>query len=272
LCAGYLYWRKNRHIPPIIVAFSVVIVLCIFMIHPRSSWIWDRVGLLSYLQFPWRLLSLISLATATLAGAALLLVASHRGKVIVWSLLVLLVTVVNVGWFRPERFLNVTQAELLTDGGWDNLRMYAIGDFLPKSAQVAPAQPASALYEQLSGQSVIAGVESGSNWVRFSADSDAGAVVQINQFDFPTWDVTVDGHSVAYGHDSSSGLLQVSLPAGAHQVEAHLRDTPVRIAGNIVSAAALVACAVVCLRSVVVRRRRFRSQKSAIRHQLTSEF
>jgi hypothetical protein len=256
LCATYVSWRKNNQLRLLAVTFSLMIVLCIFMIHPASSWIWDRVGPLSYLQFPWRLLSVISFATSTLAGASLLLFRSHKSRVIAWSVLVVLVSVTNVGWFQPEKFLDVTQADLLSDGGWDNLRMYAIGDFLPESAEVAPEHPASAVYAQLSGRSDIADVEIGSNWVRFNANSDTGALVQINKFDFPIWQVTIDGQSVAHARDSTSGLINVSLPPGAHTVEARLRDTPLRIASNFISAGALVVCALMCVRAVFLRQRR----------------
>jgi hypothetical protein len=156
--------------------------------------------------------------------------------------------VLNVGYFRPERFLDVSQADLLSDGGWDNLRMYAIGDFLPKAVQDAPRQPSTALYAQLSGQSEISNVQSGSDWVRFDASSPSEAKVQINKFDFPTWEVTVDGQPVAYDHDASTGVLRVALPAGQHTVEAHLRDTPVRIVGNLITAAALFASLVLLIR------------------------
>ena len=221
------------------------------MITPASAWIWDRIGPLSYLQFPWRLLSLISLATSTAAGATLLLLPTQRGRVILWSVLVGLVVALNVGYFRPDRFLNVSQADLLSDGGWDNLRMYAIGDFLPKAVQDAPRQPSIALYQVLSGQSDVTNAQSGSDWVRFDVSSPSEAVVQINKFDFPTWQVTVDGQPIAYDHDASSGVLRVALPAGSHAVEAHLGDTPARIIGNLISAAALILCAVLCLRPLL---------------------
>src|SRR5262249_14521743 len=125
LCAVYFCWRQSTDLRLTVLPLSVVIVASIYMITPWSAWIWDRVGPLSYLQFPWRLLSLISLATSTAAGATLLLVHSQRSKVILWGVLVGLVVAVNVGYFRPERFLDVTQTDLLTGGGWDNLRMYA---------------------------------------------------------------------------------------------------------------------------------------------------
>jgi hypothetical protein len=225
------------------------------MITPSSAWIWDRVGPLTYLQFPWRLLSLISLATSTAAGATLLLVHSQRGKLILWGILVGLVVVVNVGYFRPERFLDVSQTDLLTGSGWDNLRMYAIGDFLPKAVQDPPRQPTTAAYAQVSGQSTISDVRSGSDWVAFDASSPDAAVVQINKFDFPTWEVSIDGQDAAYDHDPISGALRVSVPAGTHTIEAHLRDTPARTVGNVVTAAALVVCALLGLRAIGRRRR-----------------
>jgi hypothetical protein len=205
------------------------------------------------LQFPWRLLTLISFATSTAAGAILLLAPSHTLRLILWSFLVVLVTVLNFGYFRPDRFLNVSQVDLLTDGGWDNLRLYAIGDYLPKSVQVAPRQPAAALYEQVSGQSDISDVASGSDWVRFNATSQSGGVVQINKFDFPNWEITIDGQPVAHGHDDTTGVIQVALPTGAHTVEARLRDTPIRIAGNILTALALILLAILVVRCGILQ-------------------
>ncbi|HEY1291728.1 MAG TPA: 6-pyruvoyl-tetrahydropterin synthase-related protein [Chloroflexota bacterium] len=253
LFAVWRCWRKNTDLRFIVLPLSLVIVVCIYMITPASAWIWDRIGPLSLLQFPWRLLSLISFGTATAAGAIMLLVRNHTARLVLWWVLVVLVTALNVGYFRPDRFLNVSQDELLSDGGWDNLRMYAIGDFLPKSVQVAPRQPAEALYEQVSGQSDITDPTSGSNWVRFDATSRSDAVVQINKFDFPNWEVTVDGQPVAHSHDDTTGAIQVSLPAGAHTIAARLRDTPIRIAGNIVSALALLLLAILILRCGILQ-------------------
>jgi hypothetical protein len=268
LCAVYWCWRQSKDLRLIVLPLSVVIVASVYMITPSSAWIWDRVGLLSYLQFPWRLLSLISLATSTAAGAALLLVRDQRGKVILWSVLVGLVVALNVGYFRPERFLDVSQTDLLTDGGWDNLRMYAIGDFLPKAVQDPPTQPPSARYAQVAGQTTVTGLRSGSDWVAFDASSPSDAVVQINTFDFPAWEVTVDGRDVAHEHDPSSGALRVTAPAGTHAIEAHLRNTPARTVGNLISAAALSLCALLGLRALAVRRRRL--DATAPRRSLTS--
>jgi hypothetical protein len=254
LCAVLLYWRQNKDLRLMVVPLSLVIVVSVYLITPSSAWIWDRVGPLSYVQFPWRLLSLISFSTATAAGATLLVVHNQRGRVILWLALVGLVVALNIGYFRPSRFLEVTQADLLSDGGWDNLRMYAIGDFLPKAVQDAPRQPSTALYEQLSGQTQITDARSGSDWVTFDASSPSAALVQIDKFDFPTWQVTLDGQPAAHDHDASTGVLRVMLPPGSHTVEAHLRDTPVRGVGNLISAAALILCAGLCVRAVTHRR------------------
>ncbi len=256
LCAVLVCWRQRKDLRLMVLPLSLVIVASVYMITPSSAWIWDRVSPLTYLQFPWRLLSLISLATATAAGATLLLVRSQRGKLALWSVLVGLVVVLNVGYFRPERFLDVSQADLLSGGGWDNLRMYAIGDFLPRAVQTPPRQPSTTLATPLSDQSDITNPQSGSDWVRFDASGPSDTVVQINKFDFPTWQVTVDGQPVAYDHDASSGALRVSVPAGAHSVEARLRDTPARTAGNVATMAALLVCALLALRAIALRLRR----------------
>ena len=252
--AAISLWRSNRQLRFIVAAASVLIVASVFMMLPASRVIWDRVPDMSLLQFPWRLMTLVSLATSLLGGAVLLLAQRSRARLLlVWSVLVTMVVLVNVGWFRPDRFLYVDQAQLLTGAGWDNLRMFAIGDFLPKVAQDAPSKPSTALVEasSSSGEPEIKAAEAGSDWVRFSVSSTSLAQLQILKFDFPEWAVTVDGYAVAHGHDAQSGLIELSVPAGSHLVEAHLRDTPVRVVGNMLTVSALLVCALMCVRALL---------------------
>ncbi len=255
LCAAFLVWRRHPQVRSIVFTFSAIMIACIYMIHPASQWVWDHGGPLAYLQFPWRFLTLVSFGTSILAGASLLLVSSHRARVALWSVLVLLVVVMNVGWFRPREFLDVDASTVLTGANWDKLRMYAIWDFLPKSAQVAPQGPTSTAVEQRSGQSDLSDVQTGSDWVKFNAASAAGATVQIDRFEFPTWETTVDGQPVPHGYDATTGLINVSVPPGEHSVEAHLRNTPPRTAGNAISAVAVAACAAVGLGAALRKRR-----------------
>jgi hypothetical protein len=255
VCAAVVFWRTNRPLRAIVIPFTAIMLVCIYMIHPASRWIWDHGGPLAYLQFPWRLLTLVSFGTSLLAGASLLLVGSRTARVTVWWVMVVLVVVMNVGWFRPRAFLYVDQASLLSGLSWDRLKMSAIWDFLPRSAQVAPRHPTSSVVEELSGDSQLTDIRAGSNWVTFKATSGADALIQIDRYEFPRWDITVDGQSAAHGHDPVTGLINVALSPGVHTVEARLRDTPVRTAGNAISLAALVLCAVVGLRAALAKRR-----------------
>jgi hypothetical protein len=247
LCAAVVLWRKNKPLRTIVITFTAIMLVCVYMIHPASRWIWDHGGPLTYLQFPWRLLVLISFGTSMLAGASLLLVGSHKARVTMWWALVALVVAMNVGWFRPRQFVYVDQPSLLSGLSWDRLKMSAIWDFLPNSAQVAPGHPTSSIIEEVSGNSRLTDIQAGSNWVTFNAASQADATIQIDRYEFPTWEVKVDGQSVPHAYNTVTGLINVSLPPGVHTVEARLRNTPVRTAANALSVAALVVCAVMLM-------------------------
>ncbi len=227
--AAIVVWRKNRAnqaLGALVVPLSLVMLVCVYMIHPASRWIWDHGGPLTYLQFPWRLLTLVSFGTSLLAGASLLLVTSRKAQVAVWWVMVVLVVVMNVGWFRPETIpvyrsgIAAVRPEL---GSLEN------GHHLELLAEIRAGGtpcPTSSVIEELAGRSQLTDIQAGSNWVTFKAASQAEATIQIDRFEFPTWEISVDGQFVPHGHDPVTGLLNVSLPPGAHTVEARLRDTP----------------------------------------------
>jgi hypothetical protein len=60
-------------------------------------------------------------------------------------------------------------------------------------------------------------------------------VVRIHLLDFPGWQVTLDGETVAYRRSGPIGLLEVDVPAGTHSIEARMGTTPARRAGSISS-------------------------------------
>ena len=60
--------------------FLAALLAILFMMTPLARPLWDAVGLLAVLQFPWRMLSIASLCLAVLSGAAVatLIVSAHR--------------------------------------------------------------------------------------------------------------------------------------------------------------------------------------------------
>lgn len=71
---------------------------------------------------------------------------------------------------------------------------------------------------------------------RYSRGSSAGGVVRLDEpatvrvlvYHFPGWEVRVNGSQVDHTISTPEGLIEVSLPAGEHHIDARMGNTPLR--------------------------------------------
>jgi len=61
-------------------------------------------------------------------------------------------------------------------------------------------------------------------------------ILRINQYYFPKWVIKVDGAPVVFDDKNSLGLMNVLLGEGQHSIDVRLHDTPIRQAGNVITA------------------------------------
>ena len=76
---------------------------------------------------------------------------------------------------------------------------------------------------------MVVRLESAGGLVQIDAgQGNQPAVVRINEFYFPGWQVRVDGVVAPARVSDPNGLLEVDVPVGKHQIEARMGSTPVR--------------------------------------------
>ncbi len=93
---------------------------------------------------------------------------------------------------------------------------------------------------------------------RWTVSSPVEQVVLLPLFQFPGWDVTLDGEEV-YTEAGKSGLIRLELPAGAHVITARYRGTPLQRASEWISVAAAAALALLAFRELGARSERRRA-------------
>lgn len=233
-------WHKARNISIIIIFSSLIAVAAIFMINPRSEFIWKMIPPLKYLQFPWRLLMIIIFFLSFLSGSIFLLVHENKKKII-WVLLVITVIAFNFSHFRPEKFLQVNEQSFLSGPGWDQQIKRSIFDFLPIYAEAPPAALAATPYEVLTGDTIVMNFSQGSNWIAFQTDTKSHSIIRISQYYFPEWKVRVDGREVPVDYKNNDlGLMTILLGEGVHTIDARLYDSPTRIVSNWITVSGIV--------------------------------
>jgi hypothetical protein len=215
----------------------------LFMTHLKSGWIWDKVGLLSYLQFPWRFLSIAAFSFSVAAGAITLLFVKRK-KLALYSLagITILVILLYSSIFRPDRWIEITDSEKFSGELWQKQQTISIFDYLPIYAELPPAERASDEPQISEGDGKVISGRKGTNWQEWEVNVEGeGATIRLALFDFPGWKVWVDDKEMIINHDNELGLITFDVSSGKHLIKARLTDTPIRQAGNLLSLVGLFA-------------------------------
>jgi len=208
-----------------------------FMSHEKSSFIWTLASPLIYLQFPWRFLVLANFFFALSIGFIFRGVGKSTAVPVLTAVFALLL-LFSVSFFSPVRWLSLTEQEKFSGNLFDRQMTISIFDYLPTSAVIPPQTSAPILPTSPLRESSITDYKTTATKLSFGFETQKETILKLNRLYFPGWEVRVDGKKtkVNYGSD---GIMYLSLPAGKYQIEASLRDTPVRMIGNLVSLLAL---------------------------------
>ncbi len=235
--AAKVLWKRNKSLSIVIIFSSIVAAFSIFMINPRSDFLWKLIDPLKYLQFPWRFLMLTIFFISFTSGSISQIFGNRKKYVL--AILFILVVALNFTYFKPEKFIQTSDEDLLTGANWNRQIMRSIFDYLPIYAKQPPANLASDRYEVLTGDMEVSDFKQGTNWFNFKTNTKTHSIIRLSQYYFPNWKVLVDGKQAQVEYKNNSlGLMTLILGKGNHFVEARLYNTQVRTLSNDISAVA----------------------------------
>jgi len=228
------------------VLFFLILMFCIgiFMTHNKSAFVWEKIGILRFTQFPWRFLSLAIFSASLIAGFVALQV-SRGWQMLLVVIAVLLTVGFNFIFFQPETFYpNLTDQQKLSGELWVTQQKAGILDYLPKTAaepkEGAPASPYTS-----SGDALISSYIKKSNYFQFNAKVNKEVVMEVPIFDFPNWQVYIDNKNYPHSNNNLLGRIALNLAPGNYLIKGYFQDTPVRIVANVISLVSIFGLIVV---------------------------
>ncbi len=233
---AFIKFKKDRKTSILALLVSGVTLLSIFMMHMKSSFIWAKLPFLWYLQFPWRFLAISIFLLCLLTGFFIYF--SGRLKYVLGVLLIMILFALNISFFVPKDWLNITDAEKFSGTSWEKQLTISIFDYLPIYGTLPPWSKAPEFPEVLEGDVKFLEYKKGSNYQTGVVEVSKDSLIRIPLFDFPGMTVTVDGKRVPHVNNDCRderycrGLITFSIPEGKHNIEARLKDTPIRLLGN----------------------------------------
>ena len=238
-----LNFKKNMKIASVIFLLAGLELLVLFLIHQRSSLIWEKVSILGWLQFPWRFLALSVFLLSILSASSVFFLGKYK-KELGWALgliAIMGVFVLHGNFFKPQEWLGISDKDKFSGPFWEKALTISIFDYLPIYAKLPPNKKAPDFPEILDGEVEFINYKKSSDYQIGNVKVDREATVRIPLFDFPGMEVLIDQRKVAHWHDDCRGeeyclgLITFNLPVGTHKIETNLKDTPIRKTGNIIT-------------------------------------
>ncbi|MBL7159459.1 hypothetical protein ISS85_03215 [Candidatus Microgenomates bacterium] len=234
---GILWLRKKDKRFLLFTFFSLLFTFCAFLTHLRSSFLWRKISVFAYMQFPWRFLGLATFFISFLGGSVLVLIKERKKALLLAFGLIAGVIFFNFSYFQPEEMIKISDKEkLFSVKGWRRLQTDAIFDYLPIYAEEPPAEPAPEQPWFEKGEGEISDFKKGTDWQEFGAVVETEvSVIRLPLYYFPNWRVWVDGKQVEISYDNFLGLITFDVSKGEHRIKARLGNTPIRSLGNFLS-------------------------------------
>jgi len=204
-----------------------------------SAAAWAVIPFFSFLQYPWRFISVATLGLSLLAGILSGGISGETKKAILAAGLVGSLLFFNLKWFTPQHIYDASD-ETLSSRGDIRFRVSKISDeYLPRLVPrpESAGEVVSATIPESHGITVTALTETATD-ARFVVESSGSAEITVNKAYFPGWQYLVNEKEVR--PTIRNGLPHLSIEAGQSVIALHFRDTPVRTAGNLISLASLI--------------------------------
>lgn len=241
-------WRQRWLVGFLLLASAATL----FAMTPGAAPFWAAVPTLSVIQFPWRLLMLVGFTMSLLGGLVTyqLLQAVPRETAQVTGLtLSLIIVVASFHYAHPQELQRVEPWR--EDGravfqfeqehpdmiGFTRL----VEEKFTETPLTAQYQAADFSNQQLERLAISAG--SGEVISHYSQGHAFGgevavttpATVQVRVYDYPGWQVRVNGQLISHRTSSPYGLVEVEIPPGRHRIDVWMGSTPTRTAGMLIS-------------------------------------
>lgn len=240
VAAAFLIGKRER-IFKIIVFLFLIFLGSAYITHQRSVFLWNKIPLLAYLQFPWRFLTLVTFSTSILSGSIIYFVKDYYWKFFLAILMIFGVIFLNAFYFRPQEWYYIDDAYKFSGEPWEKQLTISIFDYLPIFAKMPPDKKASELPEIIEGEGKILSYQKGSDWQKgkISVFSDE-AKIQLPLFYFPGFKAWVAQELTDIDYQNDLGLITLKIPKGEREIFVKLTRTFPRLTGDFLTLASFI--------------------------------
>lgn len=222
-------FRVTNHVG-LLIFFLALGVVSVFFSSSLSAVLWHVLPV-TFIQFPFRFLSLEIVSVAFLA-AYLLSAIHHNAFRVIYGLVIVLALIINAyPYFRNIQPFDKGEGFYVTNQSTTTTR----DEYMPVWVKEKPVQRVDKKVEIIQGNGEISNITISNKRIVFDVSLSSNAVIQINKLYWPGWTVSVDGMDELLDYENPKGVMTVTIPSGKHAVVLSFDETPLRLIADTVS-------------------------------------
>lgn len=208
------------------VYFLVLLSMSMFLSVVLSTFVWKFLPV-SFVQFPFRFLSIVVFSTSFL-GAFALYSSNNFWKKILFTLLV--ISTIPALSFIKTKDTTYEDSFYSTNEATTTVR----NEYMPKWVQVLPVKRPEQKVELLDGKNII-NLQKNTTKTTIFTTNGSKSFIRIHTIYFPGWNAYIDNKPVDIVYTNKRGLIELFVPEGQHAIKVKFGETNVRLVSDIIS-------------------------------------
>lgn len=215
--------------------FIVIALASLYLLFGQSTFLWESIPFIKYVQFPVRWLNITTFATLVLSPAGLTALAkacnSKRKFAYVLLAMFLSLSMWDYNYVRHAPFYTYQELLPAKTVNW-------AFEHLPAGVDTGriDENPVGGDFTLIQGVGDVKILRWGSAERIIHLVAQHASIVKIRIFNFPGWVAHIDRKPATMRTEAGTGAMLVAVPEGEHELTLHFEDTPIMVAGKMISA------------------------------------
>lgn len=241
ILAFYFYKKTYHSANRQAVFWLAMAILGMYMTLSVSQPFWEGIPYASFLQFPWRFLSIVMFSAAILSGMLFMYLRKETYKIALFIIFIIVTPFLSYRYLQPAAYL---PKDYFAQDSQDFYKGVARGQggtalmgYFPKTMEVLPEQNKVPLNKIALSNSNATGtvVKDTFTYKEFHISSRVPIKAELFIHYFPGWTFSINDIPVTPDTSNIYGFVYLPLPSGNNKIVARFDNTPLITAANSIS-------------------------------------
>lgn len=226
----FLLRKKNLKARKLGLILFGLVTFSFFMLFSISNLFWE-LPLLREIDFPWRMLSVVSFLLALLSGSLALRVKSNFAL----GLIALVLTGFSISYIQTQPSIVKSDDYYATNDATTT----SADELMPIWVKIKPTNREDLIFRPQTLSAKVLVQKETSTEIDMIVDT-VGTALILNKVYFPGWVAYLDEQKVQIETLNQIGLMSIPVPFGSHRVNFNFTRTPIRVIADMLSISGLI--------------------------------